>query len=203
MANKLAHLLPALTYYKKRRGEVTKQTQLECRKCFGAYFNLVSLPFSPLQAAVNSINSIQEEGLGMLNISLAFNPDQCILTVRLIQAKDLVARDFSGTADTYCKLCLLPDRAHRLQTKVHKNSQNPQFNEEFLFNVYPTDLPQKTLEILVYDYDQFSRDECVGQLLWPLEHVDLSEDTTFWRPITQVEAPTDVSFFVFFFYGRN
>lgn len=41
------------------------------------------------------------------------------------QANDLQPRDFSGTADPYAKIRLLPDRMNFWQTKIHKKTLNP------------------------------------------------------------------------------
>ena len=111
-----------------------------------------------------SIGSIEEEHLGSLNLLLNYNPDQGLLTVRLIQARDLEARYFSGTSDPYCKLRLLPNKKFQLQSRVHKNTRNPEFEEEFMFDLQPNKIGRHTLEVLLYDFDQFSRDECMGQV---------------------------------------
>ena len=42
--------------------------------------------------------------LGIINFSLKYNPEMGLLTVKLIQARDLQPREFSGTADPYCKV---------------------------------------------------------------------------------------------------
>ena len=140
-----------------------------------------------------SIGSIEEEHLGSLNLLLNYNLDQGLLTVRLIQARDLVARDFSGTSDPYCKLCLLPNRKFQLQSKVHKNTQQPEFEEEFMFDLEPHKKDKHTLEILLYDFDQFSRDECMGQVLLPLEDLDLTQQLVLWRSFTPYQKKNEVS----------
>ena len=90
-------------------------------------------------------------------------------------------------ADPYCKLCIQPNRKQQVQTKVHKQTLSPEFDEEFLFEVLPEDLPNRTLEILVYDHDQYSKDECLGQCEIPLESVDLSEKAVLWRGVMQYD----------------
>ena len=47
------------------------------------------------------------------------------------------------------------------------------------------DIDSRTLEILVYDYDQYSRDEPIGEVCLPLEEVDLSETVALWKGISQ------------------
>eukprot|EP00918_Siedleckia_nematoides_P046211 GHVU01101310.1.p1 GENE.GHVU01101310.1~~GHVU01101310.1.p1 ORF type:complete len:344 (+),score=31.66 GHVU01101310.1:99-1130(+) len=131
-----------------------------------------------------SDTSIQEENLGSVNFSLQYDPEQAILTVRLLQARDLVPRDLTGSADPYCRVCILPKKGVQLQSKVQKNTLNPEFQEEFLFDVLPTELNIKTLELLIFNFDQFSSDECIGQVHLPLEHIDLSEPVVLWKGIS-------------------
>ena len=48
--------------------------------------------------------------------------------------------------------------AHSLQeTKVHRKTLNPTFNESFKFEVPYGDVMGKTLVFAVYDYDRFSK----------------------------------------------
>ena len=116
---------------------------------------------------------------GSLHFSLMYDPEQSLLTVKLIQAADLVPRDFSGSLDPYCRLRLLPNQKLQLQSKVRRKTRCPEFEEEFIFDVQQADIGSRTLEILVFDFDQYSRDECIGQVHMPLEHVELSREPTF------------------------
>ena len=134
-----------------------------------------------------SICSIQEDAIGSLHLTLDYNWDNALLTVRLIQAQDLVPHEAGSLADPYCKLCIQPHRKQQVQTKVHKQTLSPEFDEEFLFELLPEDLSHRTLEILVYDHDQYSKDECLGQCDIPLESVDLLEKAVLWRGIMQYD----------------
>ena len=57
------------------------------------------------------------------------------LTVGVIQAADLPGMDFSGTSDPYVKVYLMPDKKKKFETKVHRKTLNPVFNETFTFKV--------------------------------------------------------------------
>lgn len=103
-----------------------------------------------------------------------------------------MARDFSGTADPFCRLCLLPNRKSQLQSRVHKKTLNPEFEEEFIFDVPATELSSRTLEILMFDYDQFSHDECVGQIQFPLEQFNPTEKGNYWKGLSTYEKKTEV-----------
>ena len=57
------------------------------------------------------------------------------LTVGVIQAADLKGMDMSGTSDPYVKVFILPDKKKKFETKVHRKTLNPVFNETFVFKV--------------------------------------------------------------------
>lgn len=52
-----------------------------------------------------------------------------------------------GTSDPYVKVYLLPDKKKKFETKVHRKTLNPVFNEQFTFKVHPTPNAQKHLLI--------------------------------------------------------
>lgn len=57
------------------------------------------------------------------------------LTVGILQAADLLSMDSGGTSDPYVKVYVLPDKKKKFDTKVHKKTLNPVFNETFTFKV--------------------------------------------------------------------
>lgn len=59
------------------------------------------------------------------------------LTVGVLQAAELPALDMGGTSDPYVKVFLLPDKKKKYETKVHRKTLNPAFNETFTFKVTP------------------------------------------------------------------
>ncbi|XP_078332885.1 synaptotagmin-7-like isoform X3 [Crassostrea virginica] len=120
--------------------------------------------------------------LGRLQIGLSYDFQSLTLTLKVIQATGLVAKDFTGTSDPYVKILLLPDKRHKLVTKVKKKNLNPRWNESFLFEGWPHNkLLEKTIYLQVIDYDRFSRDDPIGETYIPLNEVDLSQAPTMWR----------------------
>lgn len=43
--------------------------------------------------------------------------------------------DMSGTSDPYVKVYLMPEKKKKFETKVHRKTLNPVFNETFIFKV--------------------------------------------------------------------
>ena len=82
------------------------------------------------------------------------------------------------------KLLLLLKQRYLFQQQVHKKTLSPEFSEEFIFDVPTQQLAGLTLEILVYDFDHFSRDECIGQVHLPLLSIDFTEKVTLWKGIS-------------------
>ena len=71
--------------------------------------------------------------LGKLQYSVEYDFQKGELTVGIIQASDLAAMDLGGTSDPYVKVYLLPDKKKKYETKVHRKTLNPVFNESFVF----------------------------------------------------------------------
>ncbi|GFS26407.1 sytalpha [Elysia marginata] len=109
-----------------------------------------------------SVTSIEEESQGTVHVSLEHNTETSLLTVNLRSSA---------------------------QSRIHRNTVNPQFEEEFIFEVSAEEVCEATLEISFYEYDQFSKDECVGHVRIPLQGLDLSRQVDLWRAIAHYEKP--------------
>ncbi|NXA55274.1 SYT7 protein, partial [Nothocercus julius] len=78
-------------------------------------------------------DSSSRENLGRIQFSVGYNFQESTLTVKIMKAQELPAKDFSGTSDPFVKIYLLPDKKHKLETKVKRKNLNPHWNETFLF----------------------------------------------------------------------
>ncbi|XP_076363459.1 synaptotagmin-7-like isoform X2 [Tachypleus tridentatus] len=129
-----------------------------------------------------------DEPAGQIQFSLEYDIYSSLLTLKIIQAKGLPAKDITGTSDPYVRICLLPDKKHKLETKVKHRTLSPRWNETFYFEGYPLAKLQKSILYLhVFDYDRFSRDDPIGDVYLPLAQVDLSKKPTFWKCIRPAE----------------
>lgn len=82
----------------------------------------------------------------------------------------------SLTSDPYIKLTLLPEKKHRVKTRVLRKTLDPAFDETFSFYGIPlARVSELALHFVVLSFDRFSRDEVIGETLVPLSGIDLSE----------------------------
>ncbi|KAL4642149.1 synaptotagmin-7 isoform X3, partial [Arapaima gigas] len=122
--------------------------------------------------------------LGRIQFSVGYSFQDSTLTVKILKGQDLPAKDFSGTSDPFVKIYLLPDKKHKLETKVKRKNLNPHWNETFLFEGFPYEkVVQRTLYLQVLDYDRFSRNDPIGEVSIPLNKVDLAHMQTFWKEL--------------------
>ncbi|CAL1264388.1 unnamed protein product [Larinioides sclopetarius] len=129
-----------------------------------------------------------EEKLGRLQYKLDYDFNSNNLAVTVIQAEDLPGLDMSGTSDPYVKVYLLPDKKKKHETKVHRKTLNPVFNETFNFKVPFAEITSKTLVFAIFDFDRFSKHDQIGEVKIPLNTVDLAQTIEEWKDLTSVEG---------------
>ncbi|XP_023966402.1 synaptotagmin-7 isoform X2 [Chrysemys picta bellii] len=129
-------------------------------------------------------DSSSRENLGRIQFSVGYNFQESTLTVKIMKAQELPAKDFSGTSDPFVKIYLLPDKKNKLETKVKRKNLNPHWNETFLFEGFPYEkVVQRVLYLQVLDYDRFSRNDPIGEVSIPLNKLDLTQMQTFWKEL--------------------
>ncbi|XP_013793478.1 synaptotagmin 1-like isoform X2 [Limulus polyphemus] len=140
------------------------------------------------------INEGEEESaksevkLGRLQYKLDYDFNTSNLAVTVIQAEDLPGMDMSGTSDPYVKVYLLPDKKKKYETKVHRKTLNPVFNETFNFKLPYSEITSKTLVFAIFDFDRFSKHDQIGEVKLPLNTLDLAQTIEEWRDLTSVEG---------------
>uniref|UniRef100_A0A182J2A4 C2 domain-containing protein n=1 Tax=Anopheles atroparvus TaxID=41427 RepID=A0A182J2A4_ANOAO len=130
-----------------------------------------------------------EQKLGKLQYKLEYDFNSNALTVTVIQAEELPALDMGGTSDPYVKVYLLPDKKKKFETKVHRKTLNPVFNESFTFKSLPyAEAMNKTLVFAIFDFDRFSKHDQIGEVKVPLCQIDLAQTIEEWRELQGVEG---------------
>uniref|UniRef100_A0A8C2K5B7 Rabphilin-3A n=1 Tax=Cyprinus carpio TaxID=7962 RepID=A0A8C2K5B7_CYPCA len=111
---------------------------------------------------VNDGAEIEERG--RILISLMYNTQLGRLIVGVIRCVHLAAMDANGYSDPFVKICLKPDMGKKAKNKTQtkKKTLNPEFNEEFSYEIKHAELAKKTLDISVWDYDIGKCNDYIG-----------------------------------------
>uniref|UniRef100_A0A7E4ULM9 Synaptotagmin-6 n=1 Tax=Panagrellus redivivus TaxID=6233 RepID=A0A7E4ULM9_PANRE len=125
---------------------------------------------------------------GKIHFKLDYDFTSNKLSVTILECKKLPAMDRNGMSDPYIKLCIMPDRKPKFETKIKRNNLNPIFNETFQFSIPFNELQRKTLQFVVFDFDRLSKDDRIGQLSIPLESVDFGALVDEWA---NIEPPVE------------
>ncbi|XP_045140826.1 double C2-like domain-containing protein alpha [Echinops telfairi] len=111
-----------------------------------------------------------EQGPGLLEergrilLSLSYVSKRRGLLVGIVRCAHLAAMDVNGYSDPYVKTYLRPDvdKKSKHKTCVKKKTLNPEFNEEFFYDMDLPALATKTLEVTVWDYDIGKSNDFIG-----------------------------------------
>jgi hypothetical protein len=118
----------------------------------------------------NEIKAENESALGKLHFKLKYNYEKRALCVTIIKCSDLPHKDPNfGSSDPYVKLQLLPEKQHKVKTRVLRKTQNPVYDEDFTFyGISPNQLQTTTLHFVVLSFDRYSRDDVIGEVFCQL-----------------------------------
>lgn len=132
---------------------------------------------TPAGSKPSSPSSPEEDvTLGTLTFSVDYNFPKKALVVTIQEAHGLPVMDeHSQGSDPYIKMTILPDKRHRVKTRVLRKTLDPVFDETFTFYGIPySQLQDLVLHFLVLSFDRFSRDDVIGEVMVPLAGVDPS-----------------------------
>ncbi|POI34997.1 hypothetical protein CIB84_001251 [Bambusicola thoracicus] len=129
-------------------------------------------------------------------IQLQINYDKHLgnLIIHILQARNLAPRDNNGYSDPFVKVYLLPGRGaeYKRRTKYVQKSLNPEWNQTVIYkNISTEQLKKKTLEVTVWDYDRFSSNDFLGEVLIDLSSVSQLDNTPRWYPLKEQSENID------------
>jgi len=101
------------------------------------------------------------------------------LTIKVLRARELAAKDSNGLSDPYCAFNFGKSTA---KTKIIFKNLNPVWNEHFTFDITP-----ETLEIVLdmWDYDRFTPDDFLGRVVIPLYSLKNKHTPAQWYQLQQ------------------
>ncbi|XP_054426645.1 synaptotagmin-8 [Pteronotus mesoamericanus] len=120
---------------------------------------------------------------GRLQLSLEYDVGSRELRVGLKQAVDLRARSPGGTADPYARVSLPSQAGRSHETRVHRGTLCPVFDETCSFPVPPEELPRTVLKVVVLDFRRFPGHAPLGELSLPLGAVNLQHVLELWHQL--------------------
>ena len=125
--------------------------------------------------------------MGKLNYKVEYDFNSKTLNVTVIQCSGLPAMDYNGFSDPFVKIYLRPDMKRKFVTKVHRKTLNPVFNETFPFkNLAYSDTFDKSIQFNIIDYDRFSKNDYIGEVIVPLSSIDLAQTIEEWKDISLI-----------------
>ncbi|NXS91964.1 SYT15 protein, partial [Jacana jacana] len=115
-----------------------------------------------------------EGNTGRLWFAIEYERESERLLVSLIKVRKL--QPPAEACSPFVKIYLLPDERSYLQSKTKRKTLNPQFDENFVFQVSSKTLLQRTLKFLVYHIDKQKKHHLLGQVIFPLKNEKLTDD---------------------------
>ncbi|CRK92131.1 CLUMA_CG005729, isoform G [Clunio marinus] len=137
--------------------------------------------------------------LGTLVFKLRYLVERNALVVSVVRCRGLPSRNINGSltvssdstnvgqlangktqsataTDPYVKLQLLPDKQHKVKTRVVRNTRNPVYEEDFTFyGLTMNELQTMSLHFVVLSFDRYSRDDVIGEVVCPFNTIDLQQ----------------------------
>ncbi|GIY90897.1 rabphilin-3A [Caerostris darwini] len=111
----------------------------------------------------------EENSQGQILLALLYSEEHSALVVNIVRCVRLPSRDNDGFPDPYVKVQIKPDASRRrFKTSLKKKTLNPEYNEQYAFEVEPGDMTKKTIEVTVWDKDN-AKDLYIGGLALNLQ----------------------------------
>lgn len=136
-------------------------------------------------------NNTDDTKLGKLFFTVKYSFEKNALVVTVNKCTNLPAKDCQNrSSDPYVKLQLLPEKQHKVKTRVLRRTLNPVYDEDFTFyGIHFNQLPILTLHFVVLSFDRYSRDDVVGEVMVELENIDLTHTDTAPLPLVREITP--------------
>ncbi|KAM9841626.1 rabphilin-3A [Aulostomus maculatus] len=150
--------LKKLKFDQKKNFNVCLERVIPVKKAVGG-------PARGMALYEDDMNEVEDsEERGRILVSLTYNSQQGRLIVGVVRCAHLASMDSNGYSDPFVKVCLKPDMGKKAKnkTQIKKKTLNPEFNEEFSYEIKHAELAKKTLDISVWDYDMGKSNDFIG-----------------------------------------
>ncbi|KAG8232000.1 hypothetical protein J437_LFUL010260 [Ladona fulva] len=130
---------------------------------------------------------------GHLEVAFAYDAPLRKMSVHILQARGIPARDRGGAThtqpskktdnETKVRMILLPSKKQKHKTKI-RAGDNPQYMESFLLHrVNPEDVNSMGVRFRVYGCERMRRERLIGEYVVGFAAINLELETTLWLPL--------------------
>uniref|UniRef100_A0A672SJK7 Piccolo presynaptic cytomatrix protein b n=1 Tax=Sinocyclocheilus grahami TaxID=75366 RepID=A0A672SJK7_SINGR len=126
--------------------------------------------------------------ISFTQLQINYDKNMGNLIVHVLQARNLAPRENNGYTDPFVKVYLLPGRGaeNKRRIKYVQKTQNPEWNQTVIYkNIHLEQLKKKTLEVTVWDYDRYSSNDFLGEVLIDLSNTTQLDNTPRWHPLKE------------------
>ncbi|VDK29319.1 unnamed protein product [Gongylonema pulchrum] len=133
----------------------------------------------------------EPDALGYLNVALSYNRPTSSLVVTILSARGLSHRQYYNTVffpNPFVKVYLLPGRkvSSKRRTKFMPNTSDPVWNQTVEYTVPLCELYSHYLEFTVWDYNKFSENNSLGQVVINLSEPHILDGTARWYQLQAI-----------------
>uniref|UniRef100_A0A8C0YIN7 Piccolo presynaptic cytomatrix protein b n=1 Tax=Cyprinus carpio carpio TaxID=630221 RepID=A0A8C0YIN7_CYPCA len=160
----------------------------------------VPSPGQPGSPSINKKRSSKyyvSHNISFPQLQINYDRNMGNLIVHVLQARNLAPRENNGYTDPFVKVYLLPGRGqvmvvqnasaeNKRRIKYVQKTQNPEWNQTVIYkNIHLEQLKKKTLEVTVWDYDRYSSNDFLGEVLIELSNTAQLDNTPRWHPLKE------------------
>merc|ERR1712130_308547 len=118
-------------------------------------------------------------GVASISYQLNFEQASQTLVVTILECRNLKNADLMGGKADAVVHVRVGDK--EMKTKVVKDNNNPEIQETFRFQYSPAS--KQPLLLQVYDWDRFSKNDLMGEVIVPLGQADIVDRGVKWAAI--------------------
>ncbi|CAH1797062.1 unnamed protein product [Owenia fusiformis] len=142
---------------------------------------------SKLESGLNRLTSVEDRSIadrGELKFAVKYDPKIEILTVNVLKAENLSLKNKSEQVVNSCVKCyLLPGKQQKQVTHVIQQTNNPIFNQQFIFTAIDREeiANMKLCLRVLHKTPALKRSEFIGEVVLPLKSTQDEEEVRLWR----------------------